>query len=98
MQKREARRKNGEAAVVPNVYLIPTSKSQSVLAASSVFNAFVVTESGSEIDPSTGDDDDDDDEEYSGMSGSKRRKSSRTKSRSTRLTRSSERRKQGNSV
>ncbi|XP_017351454.2 bromodomain and WD repeat-containing protein 3 isoform X2 [Ictalurus punctatus] len=58
-----------------------------------------VTESGSEVDHSTGDDDDDDDDddyddEYSGKSGSlKRLQSSRTKSRSTRLTRNSEKRK-----
>ncbi|KAK3513530.1 hypothetical protein QTP70_016463 [Hemibagrus guttatus] len=52
-----------------------------------------VTESGSEIDCSTGDDDDDHDE-YSGKSSSlKRAQSSRTKSRNGRLTRNSEKRK-----
>ncbi|XP_034170541.2 bromodomain and WD repeat-containing protein 3 isoform X3 [Pangasianodon hypophthalmus] len=52
-----------------------------------------VTDSGSQIDCSTGDDDD---AEYSGKSSSLRRlQSSRTKNRNTRLTRNSEKRKPG---
>lgn len=90
MQNRGARRKNGEATVLPNVLFTRNCKSQFILAIPSIFNGFTVTESRSEIACSTGDD------EYSGKSSSlKRLQSSRTKSRNTRLTRNSEKRKPG---